>query len=67
MRLVVEVRRGFEARVVLNQLMRHTRLQGRFSCNMVGARSSVWVLGGSGFGLRLGFLGRVGARWRSTS
>jgi DNA gyrase/topoisomerase IV subunit A len=35
-RLVVEVKRGFEARVVLNQLLKHTRLQIRFSCNMVG-------------------------------
>jgi hypothetical protein len=26
-RLVVEVRRGYEARVVLNQLLKHTRLQ----------------------------------------
>jgi len=35
-RLVVEVKRGYEARVVLNQLFKHTRLQSRFSCNMVG-------------------------------
>ncbi|KAI8463558.1 MAG: DNA gyrase, A subunit [Monoraphidium minutum] len=34
-RLVVEVKRGYEARVVLNQLLKHTRLQMRFSCNMV--------------------------------
>jgi DNA gyrase/topoisomerase IV subunit A len=26
-RLVVEVKRGYEARVVLNQLYKHTRLQ----------------------------------------
>lgn len=35
-RLVVEVKRGYEARVVLNQLLKHTRLQIKFSCNMVG-------------------------------
>jgi DNA gyrase/topoisomerase IV subunit A len=34
-RLVVEVRRGASARVVANQLLKHTRLSGRFSANMV--------------------------------
>lgn len=34
-RMVVEVKRGFSAEVVLNQLFTNTRLQMRFSCNMV--------------------------------
>ena len=34
-RLVVEVKRGASARVVANNLFKHTRLQQRFSCNMV--------------------------------
>jgi hypothetical protein len=34
-RLVVEVRRGFSPQLVLNQLYKSTRLQLRFSTNMV--------------------------------
>ena len=34
-RLVVEVKRGFDAQVVLNQLRRATRLEARFGANMV--------------------------------
>lgn len=34
-RMVVEVKRGFSPEVVLNQLYKHTKLQMRFSCNMV--------------------------------
>lgn len=36
-RLVVEVRRGFSPQLVLNQLYKSTRLQLRFSTNMVRA------------------------------
>lgn len=35
MRIVVEVKKGFAAEVVLNNLHRHTSLQKRFSCNLV--------------------------------
>ena len=35
MRLVVEVKRGVSAAVVMAQLLKHTPLQTRFSCNMV--------------------------------
>jgi DNA gyrase subunit A len=35
MRVVVEVKRGASADVVLNQLVKHTSVQTRFSCNMV--------------------------------
>jgi hypothetical protein len=34
-RLVVEVKRGFSPQLVLNQLYKSTRLQLRFSTNMV--------------------------------
>lgn len=36
MRVVIEVKRGATPLVVLNNLYRHTQLQTRFSCNMVG-------------------------------
>lgn len=35
MRVVVEVKRGFNAEVVLNNLYKHTQLQKRFACNLV--------------------------------
>ena len=35
MRVVVEVKRGFEAEVVLNGLFHSTRLRSQFSCNLV--------------------------------
>ncbi|GAA0141632.1 DNA topoisomerase [Lithospermum erythrorhizon] len=36
MRLVIEVKRGSDPSIVLNNLYRHTALQSGFSCNMVG-------------------------------
>ncbi|KAJ7531263.1 hypothetical protein O6H91_14G038200 [Diphasiastrum complanatum] len=36
MRIVVEVKRGSMPSVVLNNLYKHTTLQSRYSCNMVG-------------------------------
>jgi hypothetical protein len=39
-RLVVEVRRGFSPQLVLNQLYKSTRLQLRFSTNMVSLQLS---------------------------
>lgn len=35
MRIVVEVKKGFSAEVVLNGLHVHTQLQSRFPCNLV--------------------------------
>lgn len=35
MRVVLEVKRGSPANLVTNQLLKHTALQSRFSCNMV--------------------------------
>ena len=35
MRVVVELKRGTNAEVVLNNLYKHTQLQKRFSCNLV--------------------------------
>lgn len=35
MRVVVEVKKGASPEVLLNNLYKHTTLQGRFSCNMV--------------------------------
>ena len=35
MRIAIEVKRTADTSVVLNNLMRHTRLQSRFSANMV--------------------------------
>jgi DNA gyrase subunit A len=34
-RVVVEVKRGWSPDLVMAQLMKHTRLEMRFSCNMV--------------------------------
>ncbi|KAL8162046.1 hypothetical protein V2J09_013535 [Rumex salicifolius] len=36
MRVVIELKRGSEPSIVLNNLYRHTALQTSFSCNMVG-------------------------------
>ncbi|XP_058079755.1 DNA gyrase subunit A, chloroplastic/mitochondrial [Magnolia sinica] len=36
MRIVIEVKRGSDPSIVLNNLYRHTSLQSSFSCNMVG-------------------------------
>ncbi|GAB2218900.1 hypothetical protein Droror1_Dr00002133 [Drosera rotundifolia] len=36
MRIVIELKRGSEPSIVLNNLYRHTALQSSFSCNMVG-------------------------------
>lgn len=36
MRIVIEIKRGSEPSIVLNNLYRHTALQSGFSCNMVG-------------------------------
>lgn len=36
MRVVIELKRGAEPSVVMNNLYRHTALQSSFSCNMVG-------------------------------
>lgn len=36
MRIVIELKRGAEPSIVLNNLYRHTALQSSFSCNMVG-------------------------------
>ncbi|KAL3698674.1 hypothetical protein R1sor_012750 [Riccia sorocarpa] len=36
MRIVIELKRGAEPGVVLNNIYKHTTLQSRFSCNMVG-------------------------------
>uniref|UniRef100_A0A1D2AGK7 DNA topoisomerase (ATP-hydrolyzing) n=1 Tax=Auxenochlorella protothecoides TaxID=3075 RepID=A0A1D2AGK7_AUXPR len=41
MRVVVEVKRGFEPVLVVNQLYKHTAVQGRFSCNMVALVGSM--------------------------
>ena len=35
MRVVVEIKRGFNAEVALNNLYKQTELQKRFSCNLV--------------------------------
>ena len=35
MRIAIEVKRGADAQVVLNNLLKHSRLQTRFSANMV--------------------------------
>lgn len=35
MRVVVEVKRGYEPEVVLNGLYHNTRLRSRFACNLV--------------------------------
>ncbi|XP_031103348.1 DNA gyrase subunit A, chloroplastic/mitochondrial [Ipomoea triloba] len=36
MRVVIELKRGSDSSIVLNNLYRHTALQSTFSCNMVG-------------------------------
>lgn len=36
MRIVIELKRGSDSSIVLNNLYRHTALQSSFSCNMVG-------------------------------
>ncbi|CAH9073353.1 unnamed protein product [Cuscuta epithymum] len=36
MRIVIELKRGADSSIVLNNLYRHTALQSTFSCNMVG-------------------------------
>ncbi|OAY83547.1 probable DNA gyrase subunit A, chloroplastic/mitochondrial isoform X1 [Ananas comosus] len=36
MRIVIELKRGSDPSIVLNNLFRHTALQSSFSCNMVG-------------------------------
>ena len=38
MRVVIELKRGAMASVVLNNLYKHTELQSRFSCNLVSLR-----------------------------
>ncbi len=35
LRVVIEVKRGYEPQIVLNQLMKHTKLQDTFSINMI--------------------------------
>ncbi len=35
LRIVIEVKRGYEPQIVLNQLMKHTKLQDTFSVNMI--------------------------------
>ena len=35
MRVVIEVKRGFNAELVLNNLYKHTSLQKQFNCNLV--------------------------------
>lgn len=36
MRVVVELKRGVTPDLTLNQLLKHTTVQSRFSCNMIG-------------------------------
>ena len=36
MRVVIEMKRGSNPELTLNQMMKHTTVQSRFSCNMIG-------------------------------
>ncbi len=35
LRIVIEVKRGYESQIVINQLLKHTKLQDTFSVNMI--------------------------------
>lgn len=35
MRIVIEIKRGYDAQVALRNLYKHTRLETSFSCNLV--------------------------------